>query len=258
MKRSTAATLPARFNTLLLAAVCFFIFGMGSVTSVRAAEEQPSDARQVEIVYWQSIEDSKDPQLYKAYLDAYPEGVFAPLAKILYDKYSRPEQSADTPVSDFQVALFHWDLRGDAGYFRSIIRHQTSKALDRWPGLVFSASFYKDDVGHRVTWLGEDAVYREHQAKIWKDSTPNIAGIAQIGKALDIDAVLIGKMRARNKWSDQYNLRYLEIWMIDTGTGEAIHESVTEEMTAPREALIKMIDQTVAAFWKKYVSKKPS
>jgi hypothetical protein len=258
MKQSTTATLPQKFITLLLGAVCFLLVGSACVTSSRAAEDNTSNPQQVEIVYWQSIKDSKDPQLYKAYLNSYPEGAFAPLAKLLYDKYSIHENSADAPVSDYHVALFHWELQEDAGYLRSIIRNETSKAVARWPGMVFSASYYKDDVGHTVAWLGEDGVYLDQKENIWQDLAPHIETIVKLGKELDIDAILIGKMRAHNKWSDQYNMKYLKIWMIDTRTGKTIYESATETMTAPREALIKMIDQTVARFWKEFVSKEPS
>jgi len=39
----------------------------------------PVDA---EVVFWESIRDSKDPAEYRAYLDSYPQGRFASLARI--------------------------------------------------------------------------------------------------------------------------------------------------------------------------------
>ena len=36
--------------------------------------------------FWETIKDSDDPDLFQAYLDEYPNGVFAPLAKIKIKK----------------------------------------------------------------------------------------------------------------------------------------------------------------------------
>jgi hypothetical protein len=38
-------------------------------------------ALQAEIASWNSIKDDKDPALFHAYLERYPEGTFAPIAK---------------------------------------------------------------------------------------------------------------------------------------------------------------------------------
>ena len=40
----------------------------------------------VEIEFWKSIKDSDDPDMFQAYLDEYPNGIFAPLAKIKIKK----------------------------------------------------------------------------------------------------------------------------------------------------------------------------
>lgn len=37
---------------------------------------------QAELTFWQSIQTSKDPEEYKAYLQAYPDGLYAPIAKL--------------------------------------------------------------------------------------------------------------------------------------------------------------------------------
>ena len=39
-----------------------------------------------EIEFWKSIKDSDDPDMFQAYLDEYPNGIFAPLAKIKIKK----------------------------------------------------------------------------------------------------------------------------------------------------------------------------
>jgi len=40
-----------------------------------------SPANAAEVSFWESVRNSKDPSEFQAYLDAYPDGVFAPLAR---------------------------------------------------------------------------------------------------------------------------------------------------------------------------------
>ena len=47
----------------------------------------PATANQSEVVFWQSIADSKDGAEFCAYLSAYPQGAFAVLAKIRAKKF---------------------------------------------------------------------------------------------------------------------------------------------------------------------------
>ena len=35
-----------------------------------------------EIEFWKSVKDSDDPDMFQAYLDEYPNGKFAPLARL--------------------------------------------------------------------------------------------------------------------------------------------------------------------------------
>jgi hypothetical protein len=106
-----------------------------------------------------------------------------------------------------------------------------------------------------VVWLENDEFYKSQKEKIWQNSDPDFDNIIRIGKELNIDAVLIGKIRARNKWSDQYVLKHIKTWMVDTNTGKFVYESNKSDMTVPREELIKIIDRTVANFWKEIISK---
>lgn len=50
-----------------------------SLTAAEAAEG--SDEVKLEITYWESVKDSDDPAMFRAYLDKYPEGHFKELAE---------------------------------------------------------------------------------------------------------------------------------------------------------------------------------
>jgi len=59
-----------------------------------------------EVVFWESVRDSENPAEIEAYLKAYPNGQFAPLARIRLDKLKRstpeeaPAKSPATPKSE--------------------------------------------------------------------------------------------------------------------------------------------------------------
>ncbi len=241
------------FTSLLILGL--YIFMCIFASSTLAFDFNKSNPQQVEIVYWQSIKDSKDSKMFKAYLDSYSDGKFAPIAKLFYEKYKTNEEATITSTPGYNVALFQWKLEEDAGYLNTIIQNRTSMAIANWPGMALTASHYKNDKRHSVVWLRDDEVYMSQKDKIWQESAPDIDSIVRIGKELDVDAVLIGRIRAKNKWSDQYILRNLKTWMVDVKTGRIIHESNKAQMTAPLEELIKMIDRTVENFWIEIISK---
>lgn len=48
-----------------------------------------------ELLFWQSIKDSKNPRKFKAYLEQYPNGIFAKIAEINVDEYTeKPEKES--------------------------------------------------------------------------------------------------------------------------------------------------------------------
>ena len=51
-----------------------------------AAPARPSD-ESVEVAFWNSIKDSRNPQLFQAYLRRYPNGAFADIAQIRLDQF---------------------------------------------------------------------------------------------------------------------------------------------------------------------------
>ncbi len=53
-----------------------------------ATTEPQADA--VELAYWETVKDSDNPEMFRAYLQRYPEGAFAPLAKVRLDELDAP------------------------------------------------------------------------------------------------------------------------------------------------------------------------
>jgi hypothetical protein len=53
-----------------------------ATTPIQAPQETTVQTGSAEIVFWQSIKDSNDPDMFQAYLKKFPEGAFLDLAKI--------------------------------------------------------------------------------------------------------------------------------------------------------------------------------
>lgn len=65
------------------------------------AQTPAQGASSVEISFWESVKDSKDPAELQAYLDKYPNGAFSALAKIRLDRLKKTpadEASAASPA----------------------------------------------------------------------------------------------------------------------------------------------------------------
>ena len=79
-------------RVVLAAATAVF----ATASTVRAGDIDPAD-----LAFWQSIQSSTNPAEYQAYLDAFPAGKFAGLARI---RVTTPPQSAAQPTPAVQAA----------------------------------------------------------------------------------------------------------------------------------------------------------
>lgn len=82
-----------------------FVLPGGGATTASAA---PSGG-DAEIVFWQSIRDSGDPALFQAYLDRFPDGTFAPIARARANPRGPQAAVATGP----HVALKNANLRAE-------------------------------------------------------------------------------------------------------------------------------------------------
>ena len=44
----------------------------------------------VELAFWDTMKDSDNPDMFRAYLERYPDGAFAPLAKVRLEELGAP------------------------------------------------------------------------------------------------------------------------------------------------------------------------
>ncbi len=88
------------------------MLGKGDFVFVNAAREEASSdgqaqaapaadmqtGRNFELLFWQSIKDAEDPQMFAAYLEKYPQGPFTALARLNIERLER--QSGDNMRAD--------------------------------------------------------------------------------------------------------------------------------------------------------------
>jgi hypothetical protein len=67
---------------------------------------QPN-AGSYEIIFWESIQDSTDADAFKAYLDQYPEGAFAPLARIKLQQSASGKETAEPQPVPKETGTIH-------------------------------------------------------------------------------------------------------------------------------------------------------
>lgn len=82
-----------------------FVFNVASVESVTVTTTQPSSTN-TDALFWESIKDSDDPEDLKAYLEQFPDGIFAKLATNRLARLSTSgTQTQSAPEPDESVAL---------------------------------------------------------------------------------------------------------------------------------------------------------
>ena len=80
------------------------------------AQTASADQGALELVFWQSIKDSDDPDLYKEYLRQFPEGVYAGLAKIKLRKVTESEVAVAPRASNVDYGRYHALVIGNNNY----------------------------------------------------------------------------------------------------------------------------------------------
>jgi hypothetical protein len=133
---------------MLLAGGCSLSLGQNRPANApaptRAASDGgPTSASQVEITFWESVQNSTDPAELQAYLDQYPNGKFSSLAKLRINKLKQAAPTAAAPAPEVEAAPVSpddpnpgdtWSYRYIDGWFpdrpQPKIQHTIVSAVD--------------------------------------------------------------------------------------------------------------------------------
>jgi formylglycine-generating enzyme required for sulfatase activity len=97
--------------TVLVLLAIVFVMGTAAISDSAHAGIVPKESpERFELIFWDSIKDSDNPADYDAYLEAYPQGRFAPLAraraKSLREQQAQERQATSGPVIEDMDAEF--------------------------------------------------------------------------------------------------------------------------------------------------------
>ncbi|MET0688906.1 MAG: hypothetical protein ABWY38_06900 [Methyloceanibacter sp.] len=57
------------------------------------AAQQTSDETAIELAFWNTVKDTKDPAILQTYLDRYPNGAFAGLARVMMERLVKDQET---------------------------------------------------------------------------------------------------------------------------------------------------------------------
>lgn len=98
------------------------------------------DLAAVELSFWETIKNSKNPEDFKAYLRKYPNGTFAELAKIRLRVLSRPQTPRDPPMPLPGLNTYQFEVM--------TVDAKTGRVTERRKG---KSQYFIEDLGGRVT-----------------------------------------------------------------------------------------------------------
>jgi adenylate cyclase len=110
------------------------------------AENNAADALRAETAFWTSIAESDDPADFEAYLDQYPEGTFAALARRRIDRLNapEPEQEPERVViveKDTEAEKAAAALRAETAFWTSIAQSTSVADFEAYLGEYPQGSF---------------------------------------------------------------------------------------------------------------------
>jgi uncharacterized protein DUF4189/TIR domain-containing protein/putative peptidoglycan binding protein len=77
-----------------------------ALQSASATPPEPAlEASRVEVTFWNSIKDEKNPHLFEAYLKRYPDGAFADIARIALEELKAAARTPTTAPADDSVQI---------------------------------------------------------------------------------------------------------------------------------------------------------
>ncbi len=236
--------------------ITVLFFGLILPQCLYASEETDN----YEITFWESIVAKEDPKLFQLYLEKYPQGEFAELAKRLIKNYSTdktPEKFSffndNRNLTSKEVAIFPFQFQGDAHYMQGVLTSNLVRFINTHDNLNLYASYY--DLGpqsYSIPSLKGEYVKAKGVdltvANLWLDSEPDIDAIRSIGSTIGADTVIIGSLKVRNQWSDLYVLGHIRIFAIDMETGGISQSKNQNRLGDARELLPHVINKAIVEY----------
>jgi len=131
---------------------------------------------------------------------------------------SKPEISkfSGSGTRILNAAIFPWVLNDDANTFKGLLKEDISYRIKKSDRLRLEKSYYKIEKIPELNVSDFSALYNGNQ--------PNISLVKQMGAERNIDLAILGTMDIHCRWSDNCQVRRMEVMLIDVVTGSIVSE----------------------------------
>jgi len=157
-------------------------------------------------------------------------------------------ETSSPPPSHHQiinVAIFPWILDDEAASFKDFLKETLDYRIEESKRLRLTKSYYKIKKIPQLKVSGSSKFYgwNRPDSSVFIDTynQPNIPLIKQTGKEQDIQLAIIGTMAVHCRWSDNCQVRQMEILLIDTMTGQITREKGSSWDMDARDYIDSMI-----------------
>ena len=110
------------------------------------------------------------------------------------------------------VAVFPWALNGDSNSFISILKDSINYRIGELEAFRLTKSYYK------IKGIPKLNIGDSYNFYTW-DNKANVLLVQQTAREHGIDFAILGTMDIHCRWSDECQVRQMEIMLIDTKTG---------------------------------------
>lgn len=213
-----------------------FVFNrQGTGTQIAAAAPAAAIAGSHEALFWETINNSENPDDYRAYLDQYPQGSFATLAQIRLStleaktKEEKPRGAAD---GRFKVALLPfngWHRWGKGNLYQTFNRIEQGAKLVIGQYGGYQVVYTYDHSGPGDPEVGDPEDFWEGSIV---NQTPNKDKVLAVGRRLGVDIVFTYFFKRTT------NEKFVVAYMIDVHTGEMKKREVTTDLDVRGQARI--------------------
>lgn len=184
-------------------------------------------------------------------------GIQQPYNSDLATDTGKEQAIPQRPISHLQVinvAIFPWLFDDEASSFSDYLKDSIKYHIEESDKLRLKQSYYKINRIPKLNVSGSPSFYNFNQpnpSTVIRWNQPNIPLVKQIGKEQSIDLAILGTMDIHCKWSDNCQVRQMEIMLIDLTTGEITSQEGSSWEVEARD----LIDLTTLKVFRKFNQK---
>ena len=158
---------------------------------------------------------------------------------------SPPQVAAQPPapparLREYKAALFPWDMSHDAETFAEILTDKIEYRIEDIPNLTLARSYYEIKRVERVSNVSS--------RQLLSQAGPNLPLLRQKGEELGVNVAILGELDIHCRWSDNCQVRGINLFIVDLTTGNIHKESGFSWDIDARDYIDEIIRKGFVAF----------